>query len=219
MLNFGRPGSTVMTRHRTAVPLVTPWNSGPEYARARAAAAEVDIVVIMFGTNDAIPALWIEANYSAALLELIAEFNATARRIIVLVPPPISRAITDAARVAVVNGRLPALVPQLAAQAGVEVASPHAALLRCGAAEPDSALTCDGVHPSPAGVAHIAALLAAVIDGERFGASRSLPCDTTVACPMPIAIGTSAGALAALCLLCALYAWRWRRRSRTPTKA
>lgn len=215
--NYGQAGTTAMNYHRAHVPLVDPWRLTPEHPAA--VAASHDIVVLMLGTNDAIGPLWSEANYSRALLEIVAEFNATSKRTIVLVPPPVSQAsaTSDANLMRIINTRLPTLVPTLAREANVELASPYSAFMQCGGPDPGEALTCDGVHPTPAGQLHLAAVVAAAIDPERFGHSWSCEAvERAQNCPLvPALVGSSAG-LGLLVLLCV---WQLARRCRRRRRA
>jgi lysophospholipase L1-like esterase len=157
--------------------------------------SHIDIVIIMFGTNDAKKVNWNRTNYVAdytALVRRFVQMEGPVPRVIVMSPPPAWKApqawdggdygiMKD-----VINSELAQDSRRVAAAAGAEFADLHAAMgervssLQGGPGALYSDVTCDGIHFTPLGSRLMAHVVYELLSPTLLEPSRGAATRTTV---------------------------------------
>lgn len=123
-----------------------------------------DIVTIMFGTNDAKNFNWFGVqekgdSFHSDYLDMISAFRSlpSKPKVFVMIPPPLYPPDPYDMNSTVINGVLPKLLPEIAAQGGAGVIDVFDALGGANLTQPG--ITCDGCHPVDKGYIEIANLM------------------------------------------------------------
>ena len=173
--NFGVSGMTMLTDGLCGATHPVPhsncsWVGTPAYPAALAARS--DVYTVLLGTNDAKQYNWAGVqnggsadSFALDYLELLAQLRTLHRPLLfALTPIPVFIDGQYGMNATFSNQFIPAQVRRIAALAGAELIDLSVEFGRSGGSEKS---TCDGVHPTPAGNAIIAAILAKRITANR----------------------------------------------------
>jgi len=125
VMNFGHSGATLTGPQAGYANKAPYWMTG---AYQRSLASEADIVIIMLGSNDATGRVWPRhgRQFAPLYVELVRAYLGmrSRPRVFLAVPPPLYRPHAYGGMLqSVINADLPRLIPQIAAELGLQTIS------------------------------------------------------------------------------------------------